>query len=141
MQARSCLYVSTRVRTHHFHKKKKEKKKREHYLCFKLFCVVLFRFNFYKSCPRNQFKIFYRICLKNRTQLVSQKFYQNQNTLRSATINPCHPDISFMTKPELRDTCLKNLLIGGVGGGGQIDYTRLFISSQARFKFLYIMCY
>ena len=49
--------------------------------------------------------------LKKSTQV--QKIYQNQNTLGSATIIPCHPDISLMTERELRDTCLKKMLEGG----------------------------
>ena len=58
------------------------------------------------------------MCFKNRPKFVSQKIYRNQNTLGSATINPCHPDISLMTERELRDTCLKKLLKKGGGARG-----------------------
>ena len=69
---------------------------------------------------------------------MSQKIYRNQKTLESATINPCNPDISLMTEHELRDTCLKKMLKEGGGCRGRIDYTRLFIFFDVKFKFLYI---
>ena len=46
---------------------------------------------------------------KNRPKFVSQKIYRNQNTLGSATINPCHPNIRLMTEQKLRDTFLKKI--------------------------------
>ena len=62
---------------------------------------------------------------------MSQKIYRNQNTLGSATINPCHTDISLMTEREIRDTSLKRLL---KGGGGVVDKSTIkdlkFISSE-----------
>ena len=65
-------------------------------------------------------------CLKNRPKFVSQKIYQKQNTLGSATINQCHPDISLKTECELRDTCLQKLLKGGGGGGVVNDPVSIF---------------
>ena len=67
---------------------------------------------------------------------MSQKIYRNQNTLGSATINPCHTDIILMTERELRDTNIKRLLYKKGGGCGRIDYKRLKIHFL---RFLYIM--
>ena len=69
---------------------------------------------------------------------MSQKNYRNQNTLGSATINPCHTDIILMTERELRDTNIKRLLYKKKGGG-VVDESTIkdlkFISSD-----FYISC-
>ena len=116
-QARSCLNASTRVRTHHFHNNKKEKK--GSIICvsnyFVSYCSGSIFINHVHAII---FKIFNQICLKIRPKFMSQKIDRNQNTLGSATINPCHPDISLMTEPE-QDTCIKKIAKreGGVGLG------------------------
>ena len=67
---------------------------------------------------------------------MSQKIYRNQNTLGSATINPCHTDIILMTERELRDTNIKRLLYKKGGGVDESTIKDLkFISSD-----FYISC-
>ena len=57
---------------------------------------------------------------------MSQKIDRNQNTLGSATINPCHPDISLMTEPER----------GGVVDESTIQ-DQVYISSVINFFYEY----
>ena len=71
--------------------------------------------------------------LKSLSNFVSQKIYRNQNTLGSAT------HVIRTSSSQTMNACLTKIAKGG-GGCRRIDFTRLFISSEVRFKFLYIMC-
>ena len=48
---------------------------------------------------------------------MSQKIYRNQNTLGSATINPCNTEKILMTERELKETNKKRFLYKKGGGG------------------------